>query len=95
MIVVGVVVLLAGLACGSFIDTGIDRLARGRALLAARSRCDACGAALGALDLVPVLGYAMLRGRCRHCSAPISARAPLVEAAGGALALTIWMFVWR
>ncbi|MEX0786245.1 MAG: prepilin peptidase [Dehalococcoidia bacterium] len=90
-----VVVALAGLAVGSFLDSAAGRLRERKPLFAARSRCDGCGTALGALDLVPVRSYLLLRGRCRYCSMPISARAPLVEAAGGALALTMWMFAGR
>ncbi len=44
-----------------------------------RSRCPHCGHLIGALENIPVLSYALLRGRCRHCSAPISIRYPLIE----------------
>ena len=41
--------------------------------------CDECGAAIAAYDNVPVVSWLVLRGRCRHCGAPIPARYPLVE----------------
>lgn len=50
-----------------------------------RSRCPACGARLGPLDLVPLLSWLALRGRCRHCGAPIGAWYPLVELAAAAI----------
>src|SRR5690606_33959821 len=43
------------------------------------SRCPSCGRRLSAMDLVPVLSWVVLRGRCRTCHTPISARYPLVE----------------
>lgn len=44
-----------------------------------RSRCPHCGHMITALENIPVVSYVMLRGRCRHCSAPISRRYPVVE----------------
>jgi leader peptidase (prepilin peptidase)/N-methyltransferase len=74
---------LFGLAFGSFVNAAIDRIPRGRSLNG-RSACDACGRTLRAWELVPVVSYAILRGRCATCHAGISARAPLIEAASGA-----------
>jgi leader peptidase (prepilin peptidase)/N-methyltransferase len=51
-----------------------------------RSACPHCGHVLRAHENIPVLSYALLRGRCSSCRAPISVRYPLVELAGGALA---------
>ncbi|PMS23338.1 prepilin peptidase [Trinickia dabaoshanensis] len=51
-----------------------------------RSACPHCGHVLRAHENIPVLSYALLRGRCSSCRAPISPRYPLVELAGGALA---------
>ncbi len=50
-----------------------------------RSRCPQCGHTLRITENIPLLGWAMLRGRCSACTAPIGARYPLVEAATGAL----------
>jgi leader peptidase (prepilin peptidase)/N-methyltransferase len=72
-----------GLAFGSFANAAIDRLPRGRSLQG-RSACDSCGRELGVLELIPVLSYAALRGRCAGCGAAIGARTPLIEAACGA-----------
>jgi len=44
-----------------------------------RSRCPHCGHLIGAIENIPVVSYLLLRGRCRHCSGPISPRYPLVE----------------
>jgi leader peptidase (prepilin peptidase)/N-methyltransferase len=55
------------------------RLPRGESLVTPRSRCTTCGTEVRAIDNVPVLSWLFLRGRCRHCSAQISARYPAVE----------------
>lgn len=52
-----------------------------------RSACPFCGHALGAPDMVPVLGWVFLGGKCRYCKAGISVRYPLVELAGGIAAV--------
>ena len=56
---------------GSFLGVLVRRLPRGLPVALDRSRCEACGQALAARDLVPVLSYALLRGRCRMCRAAI------------------------
>jgi len=58
-----------------------------------RSRCPKCGHMISALENVPILSWMVLRGRCKGCQAPISARYPLVEAATGLLsAYAGWHF---
>jgi leader peptidase (prepilin peptidase) / N-methyltransferase len=79
------IALLAGLVVGSFANVCIHRLPLRQSVVTPRSRCPRCGAPVRALDNIPVLSYAVLRGRCRSCRAPISARYPAVEAANGVL----------
>lgn len=58
-----------------------------------RSRCPHCGHLIGALENIPVISYLVLRGRCRHCSAPISGRYPVVELLTAALSgYAAWHF---
>lgn len=82
-------ILLALLApfVGSFLGVVISRDA-GTEVLKGRSRCDACGATLKALDLVPLVSWVILRRRCRHCGARLSSFYPAVELA--ALAPVLW-----
>ena len=70
---------LFGALVGSFLNVVIHRLPARRSLVTPRSRCPGCDAAIAARDNVPVLSWLMLKGRCRHCRAAISARYPLVE----------------
>lgn len=76
---------LLGLSIGSFLNVVIYRLPRGESVLGGRSRCPACGWALTWCDLVPVLSYFLLRGKCRYCRAPISSHYPAVELLTGAV----------
>ena len=69
---------LTGACFGSFAVAMAWRLPRGVTLWG-RSACPSCGTALGPVDLVPVLSWLWLRGRCRHCGAGVSARYALVE----------------
>lgn len=71
----------------SFANTAARRYCAGISPWAGRSRCPACGAVLGPAELIPVVSWLFLRGRCRHCRARIPLRELLVELAGGAAAL--------
>ena len=86
----GMFAVLFGLALGSFLNVCIDRLPRGQSILRRRSHCPTCKTPLAARDLVPVLSYLLLRGRCRYCSAPIPKRVLLVEVGTGTLFLVFW-----
>src|SRR5882724_3851357 len=79
-----------GAVWGSFFNVCIARLPAGQSIVRPGSRCGACGAPVRALDNVPVLSYLWLRGRCRSCAAPFSARYPLVELLGALLASGLW-----
>lgn len=80
---------ICGLIVGSFLNVVAIRLPRGESLVAPGSHCPSCGTPIKPYDNVPVLGWLMLRARCRSCRAPISPRYPLVEALCGALAVAV------
>lgn len=80
---------LVGLSVGSFLNVCVDRLPRGLSIVATPSHCEVCGHNLGVKDLIPLVSYLWLRGRCRYCKASISIRLPLVELATGLLFLYI------
>ncbi len=75
-----------GLLAGSFLNVVAWRMPRGESLLLPGSHCPGCEHPVRPYDNVPVLSWLVLRGRCRDCRAPISARYPLVEALTAALA---------
>ncbi len=80
--------LLAAPFVGSFMAMVVYRLPAGKPLVFARSACRQCGHTLGVLDLVPILSWLALRGRCRHCGAAVGALYPLIEV--GALGVALW-----
>jgi leader peptidase (prepilin peptidase) / N-methyltransferase len=88
--------VLVGLILGSFINLAADRLPRGESVVRPRSHCRACGRTLNAVDLLPVVGYALRGGRCATCRALIGVGAPLVEVISGACmaAAVVWLGIW-
>ena len=78
-------VVLLGLIVGSFLNVVILRPPEGRSLVRPRSACPACGATIAWYDNIPLLSFAVLRGRCRACGVTIPWRYPLVESATGLL----------
>ena len=68
-----------GLIIGSFLNVCIHRLPLGESLAWPASRCPNCKTPLKPYDNIPVIGYLMLKGRCRSCRNPIAARYPIVE----------------
>jgi prepilin signal peptidase PulO-like enzyme (type II secretory pathway) len=75
--------VLVGLMLGSFINLAVDRLPRAESVIRPRSHCRICGRQLNTIDLLPVVGYIVRRGRCATCGTPIGVAAPVVEAISG------------
>lgn len=80
-------VLLFGAALGSFVAAAAHRMLDGRSVIGPRSSCPACGTTLGLRDLAPLVSFAALKGRCRHCAARLSRGDAFVEWVGAILAL--------
>ncbi len=78
-VALAVFALPPALALGSFLNVVAARLPEGRSLVHPPSSCLSCGTRVAWYDNVPLLSYALLRGRCRSCAAPIGARYVLVE----------------
>ncbi|HVL99283.1 MAG TPA: prepilin peptidase [Egibacteraceae bacterium] len=84
LVVVGLCFVF-GLAFGSFANVVIHRVPRDESLVKPPSECPKCATPLQWRDNIPIVSWLLLRGRCRHCGEPISARYPLVELATGLL----------
>jgi leader peptidase (prepilin peptidase) / N-methyltransferase len=82
-----------GACIGSFVNVVAYRLPLGISLVYPPSRCPSCDSTLGPTENVPILGWLLLKGRCKSCQAPISARYPLVEALMALLftGLALWI----
>lgn len=70
---------LFGACVGSFLNVVAYRIPAGKSIVHPPSACPKCGHRLAAWDNIPVLGWLLLRGKCRYCKAPVSARYPLIE----------------
>lgn len=81
---------LLGALWGSFFNVAIHRLGLYESVVRPRSRCPRCSVPIAWYDNLPIVGWMLLRGRCRHCRLPISPRYPLVEALSTLLALAVY-----
>ena len=81
-------IFFIGSIFGSLLNVVIYRLPRGTQFVKGRSECPGCGEALKSYDMLPVLSYVLLRGKCRNCKMKISGRYPLVETISGHLVLS-------
>lgn len=78
-----------GFCTGSFANVFLYRYPQGLSLSHPGSRCPQCASPVRWRHNIPVLGWLLLRGRCRDCGKPIPASYPLVEAAFGLLTLAV------
>ncbi|GLI37071.1 A24 family peptidase [Geobacter hydrogenophilus] len=82
---------LLGAAVGSFLNVCIFRLPAGESVVSPPSRCPVCGARIRPWHNIPILGWLILRGKCRDCGASISPRYPFVELLNGLLTLALFL----
>ncbi|MEK9132082.1 MAG: prepilin peptidase [Patescibacteria group bacterium] len=83
-ILVGTVLFIFGTIVGSFLNVVILRFNSGRGVTG-RSGCLSCGKRLSWHELIPIVSFVALRGKCRGCRTPLSVQYPLVELATGIL----------
>ena len=77
---------------GSFLNVCIHRLPLRESIIFPPSHCPRCGYKLNFIDLIPIIGFVLLKGRCRQCHGEISFRYPLVELLTGALFVLVAIF---
>ena len=81
-----------GLIVGSFLNVIIYRVPNGLSIVWPRSHCPGCGQVLKPLELIPVISFLLLRGKCRKCQIPLSWRYPSVEILTGVLFILVFFF---
>lgn len=86
-VLLGALAFLLGASVFSFLNVIVYRVPKKESFVAGRSYCPSCGHTLSMLDLVPVLSYLVLRGRCRYCGEKIGPRDTFVEVFGGGIAI--------
>ncbi|MFC1788187.1 prepilin peptidase [Patescibacteria group bacterium] len=87
-----IAVVLVGLGVGSFLNVVIYRTKSGQSIVFGRSKCQKCQTVIAAYDLVPVVSFFVLKGKCRQCSALLSVQYVLIEFVTAGLFLFIY---WR
>lgn len=92
-ILLAVFAALLGLAVGSFLNVIAHRVPLGKSVLSPPSACPGCGTPITPRDNIPLLGWVLLRGRCRSCAMRIPVRYPLLELAGGVLWVGTFLIV--
>lgn len=83
------IVFIFGIVIGSFLNVCIYRLPLGESVVSAPSHCMGCGGKLRWFDMVPVVSWIVLGGKCRFCKAKISAQYPIIEGVNGILYVVI------
>ena len=86
-----VFIFILGLIIGSFLNVCIYRIPAEKSIAFPSSHCGKCKHNLSPLDLVPVLSYIFLRGKCRYCNEKISIRYPIIESLNGILYLLVYL----
>ena len=81
-----------GLLIGSFLTVVVDRVPRGASIVRPGSACGHCGLRLGALDLIPVVSWLALRGKCRRCHMSIGKEPLVLELV---TSLLFGLFAWK
>lgn len=81
----GIMAFIFGIIMGSFYNVCIYRIPNSMSVIKPHSHCENCSHTLAPLDLIPVLSWILLKGKCRYCRAPISIRYPLIELSTGIL----------
>ena len=82
LLVYGIILaFILGACMGSFLNCAAYRIVRGESFIKGKSHCTSCGHELYAKDLVPIISWMTLKGRCRYCGDRVSVRYPLSELA--------------
>ena len=85
-------VFLMGIITGSFLNVCVYRIPLGQSIIKSPSHCTHCGTRIKYYDLIPLLSYIILLGRCRSCKTKINLRYPLVELVNGLGFVYLYLF---
>ena len=88
-----ILIFILGLFVGSFLNVLADRLPREESVIQGRSHCEKCKKNLRWFDLIPLLSFIFLKGRCRYCSTSLSLYYPIVEFTTGILFVITFIFI--
>ncbi len=78
-----IIVIIYGVIIGSFLNVVIYRVPRHESIVVNRSHCMTCGKPIKWYDLIPLLSFIILGGKCRHCKTKLSLQYPIIEFTNG------------
>ncbi|RSL32627.1 prepilin peptidase [Salibacterium salarium] len=90
-IIWSIYIFIIGLVFGSFFNVVGLRVPKGESIVRPRSHCPSCNTTLQTVDLIPVLSYLILRGKCRTCQTLVSPFYPVIELMTAVLFTTAWL----
>lgn len=85
------IVFLLGLSIGSFLNVCIYRIPRGESIAHPPSHCTNCSNRIKSYDLIPIISYIFLKGKCRYCGEKISIKYPLIELMTGIIFVAVYL----
>ncbi|KYH30370.1 MULTISPECIES: prepilin peptidase [Clostridium] len=86
-----IVIFISGLILGSFLNVCIYRIPHGKSISYPPSHCTNCKIRIKPYDLIPIISYVLLKGRCRYCNNKISIRYPLIELFTGIIFVGVYI----
>jgi leader peptidase (prepilin peptidase)/N-methyltransferase len=89
--IIALIFFLLGTSIGSFLNLCIDRLPLNQSIVKPGSHCPNCNRKVARVDLIPILNYIWLRGKCRYCRAPIPIKLPIIELLTGLLFVFLYL----
>jgi len=88
---IGFMILIFGVVIGSFLNVCIYRIPREESIAYPPSHCTNCNNVIKAYDLIPVISYIFLKGKCRFCKEKVSIRYPIIELITGVIFMTLYI----
>ncbi len=90
LILITILIFTYGIVIGSFLNVCIYRIPKGEEIVKTNSHCMRCGYQLKWYDLIPVLSFILLKGKCRKCGTKLSIQYPIIEALNGILYVVVF-----
>lgn len=88
---ISIVFFILGTIIGSFLSVCICRIPAGESIVYPSSHCSNCKSNIKPYDLIPIVSYVILRGKCRYCKEKISIKSPLMELFTGIMFLSLYL----
>ncbi|MGG7098288.1 prepilin peptidase [Clostridium sardiniense] len=90
-LVIWLIIFLFGSIIGSFLNVCIFRIPKEESIVFPASHCGSCNTRLKGKDLVPIISFLALKGKCRYCYDKVSIQYPLIEVATGILFIAVYL----